>query len=399
MVARDLVWFAAGAIAAHRMRSALTALGIAVGIAAVVLLTSFGEGVYRFVLGEFTQFGTNLVAVTPGKTETFGLSGATISNVRPLTLDDAFTLERLELVVASVPLVQGNAEVESRERTRRTMIFGVGPDVPVVWGMGVAAGRFLPRDNQHAPRAFAVLGSKVRHELFGGANPLGKRLRVGGHRYRVVGVMESKGQFLGFDLDEAVYVPAAKALELFNRESLMEVDILYRAEASVDAVTAAVRRHLLARHGTEDFTIITQAQMLEVLGSVLDVLTLAVAALGGISLFVGGVGILTIMTIAVRERTAEIGILRALGARRRQVLAVFLIEALLLSALGGLAGLILGLGIMGALKVGVPALPVHPSLEFAVLAEGLALLIGLVAGVLPALRAAGLQPLDALRAE
>jgi len=395
----DVSRLAAGAVIAHRARSLLTALGIAVGIAAVVLLTSIGEGVQRFVLAEFSQFGTNIIAVTPGKTETFGISGAQISNVRPLSLDDAVALQRIEPVVAVMPVVQGNAEVEFEGRSRRTMILGVGAELPDVWSMQVSSGRFLPPDDQRAPRAFVVLGSKVRSELFGDRNPLGQRLRVGGDRYRIVGVMESKGQLLGFDLDDAVYVPAGKALELFNRESLMEIDLVYRAGASVDGVRAGIDRILRARHGTEDFTITTQQQMLDILGSVLDVLTFAVAALGGISLFVGGVGILTIMTIAVRERRAEIGLLRAIGARRRQVLGLFLLESLLLSAAGGAAGLALGLGIALAISIVAPSMPVHPSLEYALLAEFLALAIGLVAGVLPARHAASLQPLEALRAE
>ena len=399
MRAMDLSRLAIGAVVAHRGRSLLTSLGIAVGIAAVVLLTSIGEGVHRFVLQEFTQFGTNIIAVTPGKTETFGISGAQISNVRPLSLDDSAALERLDQIVAVVPVVQGNAEVESDGRARRTMILGVGSDLPLVWSMGVSAGRFLPPDNQRAPRALVVLGSKVRDELFGDRNPLGQRLRVGGNRYRVIGVMESKGQFLGFDLDDAVYVPAAKALELFNRESLMEIDLVYRAGSSAESVRAGIERIMRARHGSEDFTVTTQQQMLDVLGSVLDVLTFAVAALGGISLFVGGVGILTIMTIAVRERRAEIGLFRAIGARRGQVLRLFLFESLVLSAVGGVAGLVMGLGLALAIKVLAPSLPVHPSLEYAFLAELLAVVIGLVAGVLPARNAARLQPLEALRAE
>ncbi|MCB2166675.1 MAG: ABC transporter permease [Deltaproteobacteria bacterium] len=399
MLIRDATKFALQGLVGQPMRSGLTALGIAVGIAAVVLLTSLGEGVHRFVLAEFTQFGTNLIGITPGKTSTTGFSGAVISNVRPLSLDDAIALKRLPRVVASVPVVQGNAAVEYGSRSRRTFVFGVGSAVPEVWQMRVAQGRFLPEDDPRVARAFAALGSKVRTELFGSANPLGRRVRIGSEHYRVLGVMESKGQMLGFDLDDAVFIPAARALALFNRDSLMEIDLLYAEGSRSSDVARRARQMLIDRHGSEDFTIITQDQMLEVLGSILNILTMAVGALGGISLLVGGVGILTIMTIAVNERKSEIGLLRALGAGRRQILSLFIGEAIVLASLGGLAGLVIGAG--GAWLLGriVPALPTHTSWSYVLLAEGLASLIGLLAGVLPARHAAGLDPIEALRAE
>ena len=395
----DAVKLSLQSLASQRMRSLLTALGIAVGIAAVVLLTSLGEGIHRFVLSEFTQFGTNLIGVTPGKATTHGLAGAVISNVRPLSLADAEALARLPRVIATVPVLQGNAAVQYRSRTRRTYILGVGPDVPAVWQMRVAQGRFLPRDDLSAARAFIVLGSKVRSELFGSENPLGRIVRVAGERYRVVGVMESKGQMLGFDLDDGVYIPVSRAMALFNRESLMEIDVLYAPGSSSEEVAARIKTLLVARHGAEDFTITTQDQMLEVLGSILGILTMAVGALGGISLLVGGVGILTIMTIAVHERTSEIGLLRALGAGRGQILSMFMGEAVVLASLGGLAGLLLGAG--GAWLLGqlVPALPTHTPWQYVIMAELLAAAIGLLAGVLPARRAARLDPIEALRAE
>ena len=388
-----------GALAHHRLRSFLTGLGIAVGISAVILLTSIGEGVQRFVLAEFTQFGTNLIGIVPGKTSTTGVSGALISNVRPLSIDDSESLETLPRVMASVPVIQGNAQVESEGKQRRTTIYGVGSSAPVVWQFNTASGRFLPDDDPHAARSFVVLGSKVRSELFGGSNPLGKRVRVGGFRFRVIGVMESKGQILGFDLDDAVYIPAAKAMELFNLESLIEIDVLYTADASGDEVAEDIRQFLISRHGSEDFTITTQEQMMDVLGGVLDKLTIAIGGLGGISLLVGGVGILTIMTISVRDRTAEIGLFRALGATSNQVLILFLGEAIVLSALGGAIGLCIGWGGSQLLHFFVPALPVHTSWPYVLSAELLAAGIGMAAGVVPARRAAGLDPVEALRAE
>jgi putative ABC transport system permease protein len=322
-----------------------------------------------------------------------------ISTVRPLALEDAAALERVEGVLAVEPLVQGNALVEAGNRDRRTMVLGVGAHVPQVWSMAVAVGRFLPDDDHRNPRAYAVLGSRLNTELFGDDTPLGARVRVGGEPYRVVGVMESKGQMLGFDLDDAIYIPVGKALALFDREGLMEIDLLYRAGLSSAELAERVKEVLVDRHGREDFTVTTQDQMLAVLDSVLGVLTFAVGALGGISLVVGAVGILTIMTIAVSERTGEIGLLRALGAQRGQVRTLFLVEAATIAGTGGLVGLVVGIGLGQLIALAVPALPVETAWEFVVLAEALAIGVGLLAGVIPALRAAHLTPIEALRAE
>ena len=319
----DLIKLTINGVSSQRLRSFLTGLGIAVGIGAVVLLTSLGEGLHQFVLAEFTQFGTNLITIAPGKRTTHGISGAVISSVRPLNLEDAQALLRVPNVIAVVPFVQGNAPVEAGHRTRHTAVFGSGAAVPEVWRIKVAMGQFLPDEPPRTARAFAVLGSKLGSELFSDVNPLGQRLRIGGEVYRIVGVMESKGQMLGFDLDDAVYIPTAKALAMFNREGLMEIDLLYAAGSNVDQVVGSSREMLVKRHGKEDFTITTQEEMLKILGSVLGLLTMAAGALGSISLFVGGVGILTIMTISVNERTAEIGLLRALGAGRNQIMAIF----------------------------------------------------------------------------
>lgn len=396
---RDFLTLSGSAVGANRMRSFLTSLGIAIGIAAVILLTSIGEGVHNFVLAEFTQFGTNIVGITPGKTTTHGGSVGMFGTDRPLTIDDAIAIGDLSLAEGVVPIVRGNAEVEAGRRQRRTSIYGVGGDFTRVFSINVNSGRFLPDDDPTAPRALVVLGSKVRQELFPDSSPLGRRLRIGGSGYRIIGVMESKGQILGFDLDDTVYLPAERALELFNREGLMEIDVLYSRAGDVDRLVGAVKRLLIARHGKEDFTITTQEQMLDVLGSVLDMLTIAVGAIGSISLLVGGIGIVAIMTISVTERTSEIGLLRAIGGRKRQIMALFLGEATVLSAAGGVAGLTLGYGLARVLSILVPALPVHTPVSYVLLAEILAIGIGLVAGLVPAYRAANLDPVEALHTE
>ncbi len=399
MLIRDFTQLSLSAFLAYRLRSFLTALGIAVGIAAVVLLTSIGEGIHQFVLNEFAQFGTNIIGINPGKATTHGVSVGVFGSDQPLTIADSEALRRVSHADVVVPAVQGNAEVEANGHSRRTTVYGVGHEFPVGFRLDVAAGRFLPADNPESPRPFVVLGSTVYQSLFPNSNPLGQLVRVSGERYRVIGTMASKGQVLGVDLDDSVYIPAGRSLALFNRDSLMEVDVVYREGANVDEVVASIKRILIERHGREDFTITTQQQMIDVLGSVLALLTSAVAALGGVSLLVGSVGIFTIMTIAVSERTSEIGVFRALGATRGQILGLFLGEALLLAALGGLAGLILGVGGSQLIHLLVPHLPVHTPWAYVILAELLALLIGLLSGVLPAIRAARYDPIEALRAE
>lgn len=399
MIPSDFARFVLGSLASHRLRTVLTALGIAVGIAAVILLTSIGEGLHRFVIAEFTQFGTNLITVTPGRIQTHGASLGAVNTVRPLSIEDAIALRRAPYVQMTDPLVQGNAEIVHGGKSRRVTLYGTGPDFSRALSMRVASGEYLPPDDPHAARPFAVLGSRVAKELFGAENPLGARIRVGGERYRVLGVMESKGQVLGFDLDDTVFIPVARALDMFNRESLMEIHVLYEPTAPLAEVEAGIRRILTARHGAEDFTVTPQQKMLEVFGTVLDAITFAVAAIGAVSLLVGGVGILTILTIAVAERTGEIGLLRAIGATQRTILLLFLGEAALLAAAGGALGLGLGWGVSGLLTLVFPALPVHTPWTYAALAEIVAVGVGLAAGVLPARRAARLDPLEALRSE
>lgn len=396
----DSARFALQAITSYRLRSFLTLLGIAVGIAAVILLTSIGEGVHRFVLEEFTQFGTNVIGISPGKVKTGGHPPSGIpTTARLLTMEDAASLKHLPNVTGSTPTVWGNSEVETRGRVRRTTVYGVDADFLRVFSAKIQIGQFLPREEGGGSRAFVVLGSKLRTELFGSVNPLGARVRIGGLHFRVIGVMEPKGQFLGIDLDDTAYIPAARALELYNRDGLMEIHVTYAEGASSATVAKAVRERLTLRHGREDFTLVTQEDMLKTLSNILNILTMAVGALGGISLLVGAVGIVTIMTIAVTERTNEIGLLVALGAKRSTILGLFLGESVMLAALGGALGLALGIGIAQLVRLAAPTFPVHTPWSFAVGAVVISGLIGLIAGVMPARNASRLDPIEALRAE
>jgi putative ABC transport system permease protein len=372
---RDLLRLAWQAVWFHRQRSVLTMLGILIGIASVILLTSIGEGTRLYVLSEFTQFGTTLAQVNPGRVETTGIPGALGTTIHPLTLGDAAAVARIRGVERVVPVIMGAAPVEQAGKTRNSFVFGVNA-------------------------AVAVIGPKLKRELFGDQNSLGRHIRISGQRLLVIGVMEPKGQFLGFDLDDTAYVPVATARQLFNRDALQEIDVLIANASLISPVVARIKETLVERHNRdEDFTITTQTGMLDTLDRVIRIVSMAVGGIGAISLLVGSIGILTMMWISVNERTSEIGLARAIGATSGQILLLFLSEAVLLSAIGGILGVATGLTLAQVLHFYVPALPVKTPMEYVLLALGVSLIVGLASGLLPARKAASLDPVVALTEE
>ena len=397
---REFLGLAWGAVVAHRLRSALTMLGIVIGIAAVILLTSIGEGTRRYVLDEFTQFGTNIMSINPGNTKTSGAPGALAGTVRKLTLGDAEALRRVPGVQNVVPVVMGMARVEAGERGRSVFVYGVNSEMPAIWKINTRQGSFLPEMDPRRAAPLIVLGPKVKREIFAEANPLGRYVRVGGFRFQVIGIMEPKGQILGFDMDDAAYIPVASAQRVFNRDELIEIDVLFSQLMANDTVVREVKRTLAARHDDEeDFTVTTQTEMLDVMDRVMGIVSVAVGGIGAISLVVGAIGILTMMWISVNERTTEIGLAKAIGAGSGQILGLFLIEAALLSLAGGILGVATGIGIARAIKLALPGFPVHTPVRYVVAALVVSLVVGLLSGALPARRAAGLDPAEALRAE
>ncbi|PHR99499.1 MAG: peptide ABC transporter permease [Oceanobacter sp.] len=395
---RDWLRLASSPVTGNISKSLLTALGIAIGIAAVTLLTTLGQGVRQYVTDSFSQFGTRIIAVTPGHSETAGMAGGLLSSVRLLTLDDAEALARLPGTEWVVSNVQGSGPIRYGERVRSTEIIGTTPDFSKAWDFPLAMGKFLPDTGGNSP-AVAVIGDKLHQELFNRKNPLGEFIRVGGQRFRVIGVMQPKGSTLGFDLDDMAYIPADRGLALFNREGLMEVDVVFSPNTTSEVMIKRIKAQLLRRHGQEDFTLTSQDEMLGSMNRILGMLTLGVTALGGISLLVGGVGIFTIMTTNLTERTAEIGLLRAIGCPRHQLLSLFLGEAIILSLFGAGIGIAITGVIVGLVSILVPEFPVQLQASTFFIAAGVAIVTGLLSGIWPAWKSSRLSPIEALRSE
>lgn len=394
----DLLAFAAGALRGHRLRTSLSLLGVAIGVSSVVLLTSLGEGARLYVTGEFALLGSNLVIVLPGKSETTGIVPVTGGVPNDLTLDDVEALRRRISVLSSVaPLSVGGLTARFGERSRDLTVAGVTAEWKGVRRLELREGSFIPPgDPTRAPRV-CVVGAKVAAELFPGRSPVGERLRLGEEKFRVTGVLASRGVSVGLDLDEVVLVPIGHHLRMFDRRSVFRVLCEARSARDVEAAKGAILAVLRDRHGgQEDVTVLTQDAVMKTFGKVLAILTAALAGIAAVSLTVAGVGIMNVMLVSVSERTREVGLLKALGASRGQVLRAFLVEAALLSTAGGVLGLLAGWSGTLLLRGLYPDFPVQPPAWAVAAALAVSVGVGLVAGVLPARRAARLEPVVAL---
>jgi len=394
----DLFIFAWRALSRHLLRSGLSLLGVAVGVTAVVLLTALGEGARSYVVDQFASIGSNLLIVLPGKVETTGAMPGVGGTPNDLTLDDAQAVARGVRGVSRVaPIVAGTETVAHGELRREVAIIGATASFREVRKIEVGQGLFLPDEEVSRGGAVAVLGSKVADELFPTASPLGQVVRVGGWRLRVIGVLTSKGTQLGVNVDEVVVIPVATAMRLFNRTSLFRLLVEVGPGSDLAAAEEQVVDLLTERHGEEDVTVLTQDSVVGAVTDILGALNLAVAAIGAISLAVAGLGILNVMLVSVSERTSEVGLLKALGVGRRQIVAAFLVEAAILSSVGALAGLAAGYGIAQVLGRAFPALPAEPPLWAVIASLAMALVLGIVFGIVPARRAARLDPVEALK--
>lgn len=396
MSPRDLLGFALRAVSGHRLRSALSLLGVAIGVAAVVVLTALGEGARRYVTGQFANIGTNLLIVFPGRTETTGGMPGFGGVPHDLTLEDAESLKHVAEVESVAPLAVGTESVAYGERRRQVAIFGSTRELLAIRRLQLARGAYLPAAEWHRGENVVVLGATVAQELFPGEDPNGKVVRIGDWRTRVIGVMAPRGVQIGVNMDEVVHVPVATAMRMFNRASLFRILVQVRTQAGVEVARGKVVRLLTERHGEEDITCLTQEALVSTFTSILAALTLALAAIAAISLSVAGIGIMNVMLVSVSERTGEVGLLKALGAARRQILSVFLAEAFLLSTAGGLAGLLAAWSAIRLLVGIYPELPASPPAWAVASALGISMAVGVVFGVLPARRATRLDPVAAL---
>ncbi len=395
----DVVQFAAASLRGNPARTGLMILAMSIGVAAVVILTGLGEGARRYVINQFSSLGTNLVIVFPGRTETAGIGpGMLLGQIpRELSLDDAEALLKSRAVSRIAPLTIGSSQISKDAKNREVIVLGSTSSLLDVRHMTLASGQFLPPGNVHASESVCVLGAKINRELFGNTSGVGNWVRLGDRRFRVSGIMTSQGESMGFNTDEIVIVPVASAHMLFNTSGLFRILVEAKSRDQIAQAKIETESILFARHGGEkDVTVVTQDAVLATFDRILRALTMAVGGIAAISLAVAGILIMNVMLIAVSQRVKEIGLLKALGAPSAQIRTLLFTEAVLLSGIGSIAGLIMGEA--GVLFIGrlYPSLPVAAPWWAVLAAIFTSLGTGILFSVWPARRAAQLDPVTAL---
>lgn len=398
---REALWAALEALAINKVRSTLTMLGVIIGVATVILLVALGQGAKTNVTKEFARLGANVLFVVPGKTENVGGYLVPLSTARKLTYGDAvFLKRRAPLLEEVVPAIIGSAKVKHLNLSRNVIVQGVTPANQSLFRLSMEAGSFLTHQDVEARRQVVVLGPRVKRELFGEEASLGQIVTLADIRYRVIGVTRPRGVLLGFDLDDLVFIPVRTAETLFGIKHIHEIRAGVEAPAFIDQASDQIRAILSKRHGNqEDFHIISQGAVLSALTNVIDVLTGLLAGIAGFSLLVGGIGIMNIMLVSVIERTREIGLLKAVGARKRDILLQFLMEAVILSLIGGIIGIIIGVAGAGLIPFFFANVPTEVPFWAILLAFTSSVAIGIFFGTYPARKASMLDPIAALRHE
>ncbi|MES9898356.1 MAG: ABC transporter permease [Sedimenticola sp.] len=398
MLTEDALKFSSNALTGAKVRTWLMLLAMAIGIGSVVVLTALGEGARRYVSNEFSGLGTHLLVVMPGRTETTGAAPPLVGGTpEQLTLGDALALKRSSAVRLVAPIVIGSAPVSYRQLEREITVMGSTAELLPVRNLEMALGEFLPPGEPTRGGAVAVIGTTLRQELFGNKRALGQWIRIHDSRFRVIGVLRPMGESLGMDVGDLAIIPVSRAQSLFNTESLFRVLIQANGREAIPKAKQAATDILRMRHnGEEDVTVIAQDALLSTFDEIFQALTFTVSGIAAISLGVAGILIMNVMLVAVSQRTAEIGLLKALGGSQRQILGLFLMEAGLLSTLGALVGVAIAYGGVWGLNRLFPDFPLSVPLWALAAALVVALFTGLLFGVLPAKRAARLDPIQAL---
>jgi putative ABC transport system permease protein len=396
------VAIAADAIRANPVRAFLTTLGVLIGVLSVILLVGLGDAVRSYVLETLSGIGSNLIQVRAGRQETRGMQPPSMNVRNRLTMEDAQALERRAYSLDGVsPIVLGSGELRAGDLRRNVMVIGVGVRYPDLRNLRVGEGMFFSPEDIESRRKIVVVGETIVKELFGtAANPIGQTIYIASAPFRVVGVLSPKGKTFGFDMDDLAYVPATSAQDLFSIETVSEIIARARDRKTVQPAIEEITDVLSSRrNGSIDFTIFSQDDMMVTVNKIMTTLTFFLGAIASISLLVGGIGIMNIMLVSVKERTREIGVRRAVGARWRDILVQFLVEAVVVSLIGGVLGLVLGFVIIRLVHRFEPDLPVELSAWNVALALSFSAFVGIVSGVFPAVRAADLDPVEALRYE
>jgi putative ABC transport system permease protein len=385
----------------NRMRSVLTMLGVIIGVTAVILLVSIGEGARRYIKKELGDLGSNILAVVPGKTSREGGMHMGTTSVRKLTYDDAVILEkRAGSVLHAVPVILGTSWIKHGGKSRDTYIIGVTDPYFRVRNLDIELGRTFTSSEVESNRRVCVLGRTVKRDVLGDQNPLGAKVTIGDSKYRVVGVIAPKGVTLGNDLDDIILVPVTAARELFDTDSLLNITVKVKGHEFIERAKKEITEILMKRHaGNEDFTILSQDEMLKVMNKILAIMTAVLSGIAAISLVVGGIGIMNIMLVSVRERTKEIGIRKAMGARSSDIMFQFLTEAVTLSLIGGSMGIVFGGCVSVAIPYVIDFLPTKLQWWSVGLAFFFSFAVGVFFGVYPARKAAQYDPIIALRYE
>ena len=374
-------------------------LAMSIGVSSVLLLTAVGEGTRRYVNNQFMNLGSHLLIVMPGKLETTGGQPPILSATEvDLTIDDAIALTRSHSIRRVAPLALGSAPVSYNQRERAVNVIGSTASLYEVRKLKMSAGRFLPGGDPTRGAAIAVIGDTLKTELFGSSTALGQRIRIDGQKFRVIGVLEAAGAAgVGMDLRDTAVIPVATAQSLFDSPSLFRVMVEADGHNAIPRAEKAIIDILRVRHnGEEDVTVITQDAMLATFNTILGSLTYAVGGIAAISLAVAGILIMNVMLVAVSQRKAEIGLLKAIGSPGSQILRLFLAEATMLALLGTFAGLVLGFSGVWGLAIALPDFPIGVPYWAPIAATGTSLATGVVFCLLPARRAARLDPVLAL---